>query len=59
MLEATVPLSITGKTGRIQAGVIDCIIRGFPVNGTWYRKIAVVNLIATYIQKRTRSETMS
>ena len=36
IVEATVPLSMTGNTGKIHAGVIDCIVKGLPVNRRWY-----------------------
>lgn len=44
---AMVPLSMIGKTGRIQAGVIDWRVSGLPVKSRWYCKTAVEKVTAT------------
>lgn len=51
---ASVPHNMTGNTGRIQAGVIDCIVNGFPVKRKWYCPTASKKVQAAYIQNRTR-----
>ncbi len=56
---ATVPQSIVGKMGRIQAGVIDWMVRGLPVKRKKYCPIAMQNVSAKYIQNRTRRTTTS
>ena len=48
-----------GKIGKIQAGVMDCIVKCRPVKRRWYWKIAVRNVSATYIQNRIRIVTIS
>ncbi len=55
--EATVPDNMTGKIGRIHPGVIEFIVKCFPVNSRWYWKIAMRKVTTTYIQKSTRSTT--
>lgn len=48
-----------GKTGRIQAGVMDCKVRGFPVKSKWYCSTAVIKVAATYIQNKIRDTVVS
>ena len=48
--EARVPQSIIGKTGRIQAGVMDWIVKGLPVKRKKYCPTATQKVQAAYIQ---------
>ena len=57
--EATVPDNMTGNSGKIKDGIMDCTVKCFPVNRRWYWKIAVRNVTVTYIQKSTRSAISS
>lgn len=59
MSEARVPHNMIGKTGRIQAGVMDWIVKGLPVKRKKYCPTATQNVMAAYIQNSTRMVTMS
>jgi hypothetical protein len=57
--EARVPVSIAGKTGRIQAGVMEWMGRCAPVKRTKYCAMAAMIDTAAYIQKHTRKAVAS
>ena len=40
MEDAMVPESMIGNIGKSQAGVMDCKVRGLPVNSRWYWRTA-------------------
>ena len=57
--DAKVPHSMMGKTGRVHAGVMFWIVRGLPVKRKKYCPTAQRNVIAAYVQKKTRIVTIN